>query len=35
MGKKGYNLYHNEFIVYSIEQHLLQYLIEFSQKSRW
>jgi len=28
-GKKGRWLVHNEFIVYSIHQHILQYLIEF------
>jgi poly [ADP-ribose] polymerase 2/3/4 len=29
-GEKGYSLLHNEFIIYSLKQHLLQYLIEFS-----
>lgn len=28
-GKKGGSLLHNEFIIYELEQHLLQYLIEF------
>ena len=28
-GEKGSSLYHNEFIIYDIKQHLLQYLIEF------
>jgi poly [ADP-ribose] polymerase len=32
MGKKGYRLYHNEFIVYDVNQHLLQYLVEFSTR---
>ncbi len=30
MGKKGNYLLHNEFIVYQLNQHILQYLIEFS-----
>ena len=34
-GEKGYSLYHNEFIIYDIKQHLLQYLIEFSTNNRW
>ena len=28
-GVKGYSLLHNEFIIYDIQQHILQYLIEF------
>jgi poly [ADP-ribose] polymerase len=31
-GEKGYSLMHNEFIVYNIRQHVLQYLIEFSTR---
>lgn len=31
-GKKGSYLYHNEYIIYSIQQHILQYLIEFRAK---
>ena len=35
-GKKGRSLMHNEFIIYSLNQHILQYLIEFKTKgSRW
>ncbi len=34
LGKKGSYLYHNEFIVYDIKQHILQYLVEFRAKSR-
>jgi poly [ADP-ribose] polymerase len=34
-GKKGYSLVHNEFIVYSIQQHILQYLIEFKTDQRY
>jgi len=33
-GEKGRALLHNEFIVYSREQHLLQYLIEFKTDNR-
>jgi len=29
MGKKGNYLYHNEFIIYEVKQHVLEYLIEF------
>jgi poly [ADP-ribose] polymerase len=32
-GEKGYSLVHNEFIIYDIKQHLLQYLIEFKTSS--
>jgi poly [ADP-ribose] polymerase len=28
-GEKGSHLLHNEFIIYDIKQHILQYLIEF------
>lgn len=31
-GKKGYSLLHNEFIIYNVKQHILQYLIEFQPK---
>lgn len=31
-GEAGSSLVHNEFIVYDIQQHLLQYLIEFSTR---
>ena len=35
-GEKGYSLLHNEFIIYSLNQHILQYLIEFRPKgNRW
>lgn len=34
LGKKGRALYHNEFIVYDIKQHILQYLVEFRAKNR-
>jgi poly [ADP-ribose] polymerase len=34
-GKKGRYLYHNEFIVYDLKQHILQYLIEFSTNGGW
>jgi predicted DNA-binding WGR domain protein len=34
-GKRGYSLMHNEFIVYDIKQHILQYLIEFKTNSSW
>jgi len=34
MGKKGPNLYHNEFIIYTLSQHILQYLIEFQTSNR-
>jgi len=30
-GEKGSSLLHNEFIIYNAKQHILQYLIEFSQ----
>jgi poly [ADP-ribose] polymerase len=33
-GQKGSYLLHNEFIVYSLEQHILQYLVEFQTSSR-
>lgn len=32
-GEKG-NLLHNEFIIYDIKQHILQYLVEFRAKDR-
>jgi len=31
-GTKGYSLLHNEFIIYSLGQHIMQYLIEFKPK---
>jgi len=31
-GVKGYSLMHNEFIVYDIKQHLLQFLVEFKTR---
>jgi poly [ADP-ribose] polymerase len=31
-GEAGYSLVHNEFIVYDIKQHLLQYMIEFKTR---
>ena len=34
-GTKGYSLLHNEFIIYDIRQHLLQYLIEFKPSGCW
>lgn len=34
-GKKGRWLQHNEFIVYELKQHILQYLIEFKTNSRY
>lgn len=34
MGEKGASLYHNEYIIYSLNQHILQYLIEFSTSNR-
>lgn len=34
-GAKGAWLLHNEFIIYDIKQHLLQYLIEFKPSGRW
>lgn len=34
LGKKGRYLYHNEFIVYDLKQHILQYLVEFRAKDR-
>jgi poly [ADP-ribose] polymerase len=36
-GEKGSSLMHNEFIVYDLKQHILQYLVEFktSSSSRW
>jgi poly [ADP-ribose] polymerase len=34
LGKKGRYLAHNEFIVYEIKQHILQYLIEFKTSGR-
>jgi len=33
-GEKGSYLLHNEFIIYDIKQHILQYLIEFRAKDR-
>lgn len=33
-GEKGRSLHHNEFIVYDIKQHILQYLVEFSTQQR-
>lgn len=33
LGKKGRYLYHNEFIIYDIKQHVLQYLIEFRTRN--
>lgn len=33
-GKKGRYLYHNEFIIYDIKQHVLQYLVEFRPSGR-
>lgn len=34
-GEKGRWLYHNEFIIYDIGQHVLQYLVEFRTSSRY
>jgi poly [ADP-ribose] polymerase len=34
-GKKGHYLLHNEFVVYAVEQHVLQYLVEFKTSSRY
>jgi poly [ADP-ribose] polymerase 2/3/4 len=35
-GVRGYSLLHNEFIIYTLDQHILQYLIEFRPKGiRW
>jgi poly [ADP-ribose] polymerase len=34
-GKKGRYLVHDEFIVYDIKQHILQYLIEFKTNNRY
>jgi poly [ADP-ribose] polymerase len=34
LGKKGRYLYHNEFIVYDLKQHILQYLVEFRARDR-
>lgn len=34
-GKKGSYLLHNEFIVYELKQHILQYLVEFKTKSSY
>lgn len=34
-GKKGRWLVHNEFIVYEVKQHILQYLIEFKTNNRY
>lgn len=34
-GKKGRWLVHNEFIVYDLKQHILQYLIEFKTDNRY
>jgi predicted DNA-binding WGR domain protein len=33
-GKKGSYLLHNEFIIYNLKQHILQYLVEFRAKDR-
>lgn len=33
-GEKGSYLLHNEFIIYDIKQHILQYLVEFRAKDR-
>ena len=34
-GEKGSSLAHNEYIIYSVTQHILQYLIEFKTSSRY
>jgi poly [ADP-ribose] polymerase len=34
-GEKGSYLLHNEFIVYDIQQHILQYLVEFKTDNRY
>lgn len=34
LGKKGRQLYHNEYIVYDLKQHILQYLVEFRPRGR-
>lgn len=34
-GEKGYSLVHDEFIVYDIKQHVLQYLVEFKTSNSW
>lgn len=34
-GEKGSYLLHNEFIVYDLKQHILQYLVEFSTNQRY
>jgi hypothetical protein len=34
MGAKGSYLYHNEFIIYTLRQQILQYLIEFKTRNR-
>lgn len=34
-GEKGSYLLHNEFIIYTLEQHILHYLIEFRSNSRY
>lgn len=34
-GEEGYSLMHNEFIIYDLKQHILQYLIEFTSSSRY
>lgn len=34
-GEEGYSLMHNEFIIYNLKQHILQYLIEFKSSSRY
>jgi len=31
-GEKGHSLAHNEFIIYNLKQHVLQYLIEFTTR---
>lgn len=33
-GKKGNYLQHNEFIIYDLKQHILQYLVEFRARDR-
>jgi len=33
-GEEGYSLLHNEFIIYDLKQHILQYLIEFKSAYR-
>ena len=33
-GEKGSSLVHDEFIIYDVKQHTLDYLVEFSQNYR-